>query len=400
MPGGRLTKPIHPFPARMAPGLALNSLSALKPGNVVLDPMSGSGTVVRQASDLGLSAQGFDLDPLAVLMSKVWTTTVSDDDIAASYRDLLARAAHSPVWASLPWIDANEETKAFISFWFDQPQLSNLMRLAAALHDMKLSATTPAEEATVDILRLNLSRIIVTKEQAASLARDTSHSRPHRVPRVSPYDVFAGYDRSLNAIRRRLLEAPPKGNVDVTLGDARNLGSIADRSVDAVVTSPPYLNAIDYLRGHRLALVWLGWTIPELRGIRSSSIGAERGMGSDLLIASSGEIVASMVADAELSSRHANMIQRYAHDLWRLLSEVARVLKPDSKATFVVGNSCLKGTFVKNDEGVATAARLFGMTEIARTERELPQGSRYLPTTGVSLAKRMRTETVLTFAAA
>jgi DNA modification methylase len=48
-------------------------------------------------------------------------------------------------------------------------------------------------------------------------------------------------------------------------------------SVDAVLTSPPYLNAIDYMRGHRMSLVWLGHSLTELRHIRSNSIGAERG---------------------------------------------------------------------------------------------------------------------------
>src|SRR6185295_11269342 len=83
---GCLTKPIHPFPARMAPGLALDSLSSLQAGSVVLDPMSGSGTVVRQASDLGLNGYGFDLDPLAVLMSNVWTTQVDDQDTDAPWK--------------------------------------------------------------------------------------------------------------------------------------------------------------------------------------------------------------------------------------------------------------------------------------------------------------------------
>ena len=69
-----MIRSIHPFPARMAPGLALDSLSALKPQSVVLDPMSGSGTVLRQALELGHEAIGFDVDPLAVLMATVWTT--------------------------------------------------------------------------------------------------------------------------------------------------------------------------------------------------------------------------------------------------------------------------------------------------------------------------------------
>lgn len=363
----------------------------------MLDPMSGSGTVVRQASDLGLFAQGFDLDPLAVLMSKVWTTPVCDKDIEVAYRELRLRTAFAMNWSRLPWINTNEETKSFIAYWFEEPQLSDVMRLAAALYDMAAEANTNQAQAAIDVLRLNLSRIIVTKEQAASLARDTSHSRPHRVPRSLKYDVFAGYDRSLTTLRRRLLEAPPKGSAKISLGDARDLASIPNRSIDAVVTSPPYLNAIDYIRGHRMALVWLGWCISELRSIRASSIGAERGLGADSLVRTSAAIADTMISDAKLSNRHTNMIQRYANDLWQLLSEIVRVLKQDGKATFIVGNSCLKGVFIKNAEGVATAAHLLGMREIARSERELPQESRYLPTTGTSLAKRMRTETVLTF---
>ena len=67
---------IHPFPARMAPELALSALKELKRGSLVLDPMSGSGMVLRQATELGLHSIGFDMDPLAVLMATVWTTAI------------------------------------------------------------------------------------------------------------------------------------------------------------------------------------------------------------------------------------------------------------------------------------------------------------------------------------
>jgi hypothetical protein len=49
--------------------------------------MAGSGTVLRQATDLGHRAVGFDMDPLAVLMTRVWTTAVEEklvNDIADS----------------------------------------------------------------------------------------------------------------------------------------------------------------------------------------------------------------------------------------------------------------------------------------------------------------------------
>jgi tRNA G10 N-methylase Trm11 len=62
--------PIHPFPARIAPNVALIQCAKLPPGATVLDPMAGSGTVLRAAADAALNGIGFDLDPLAVLMAR------------------------------------------------------------------------------------------------------------------------------------------------------------------------------------------------------------------------------------------------------------------------------------------------------------------------------------------
>ena len=51
---------------------------------------------------------------------------------------------------------------------------------------------------------------------------------------------------------------------------------LADGSVDLIVTSPPYANAIDYMRAHKFSLVWLGQPIANLSHLRSKYIGAER----------------------------------------------------------------------------------------------------------------------------
>lgn len=394
-----MVQPVHPFPARMAPGLALETLETLQPNSVVLDPMSGSGTVLRQANDLGHTAVGFDMDPLAVLMAQVWTTPVNDAVLLAQYEKLLSmtRSVASNT-TTLSWLDGDTETAAFMEFWFAEKQRTDLTKFSYALKLLTDEAAGDEEKAAVDVLRLGLSRIIVTKEQAASLARDTSHSRPHRVSETSEYDVFHGFDKSLISLRRRLKDAPPKGGATVKLGDARRL-PLEDDSVDAVITSPPYLNAIDYLRGHRLALVWLGWPLSKLRGIRSTSIGAERSPEPGSVGGQTGQLVDAMLGEQVLERRHLEMVRRYAVDVDQMIRQVARVLKPGGQATFVVGNSCLQGNFIKNADGVATAAASAGLLEVARSERDLPQQSRYLPVTGATLAKRMRTETVLKFAA-
>ena len=81
-------------------------------------------------------------------------------------------------------------------------------------------------------------------------------------------------------------------------------------------------------------------------------------------------------------------------------AEIARVLKVGAHATFVMGNSCLRDVFIRNSAAVSTAAQHAGLSLVSESERPLPMRSRYLPMTSASLGKRMRTETILTFARA
>lgn len=378
----------------MAPELAIDNLRDLAKPSVVLDPMAGSGTVLRHAADMGHHAIGFDVDPLAVLISRVWTQPVSDQSIESTYRRVLKDAlSFDPFKVVLPWIDYDDETASFIDFWFGKQQQRELRCISFAIYSRSIQTGCPLERVCLDVMRVALSRIIITKEQCASLARDTSHSRPHRVTTSSDYRVFAGFEKSVQVIRGRLQETPPRKASEVNLGDVRRM-QLPDRSVDLVITSPPYLNAIDYLRGHRLSLVWLGHRLSELRTIRSGSIGAERGLDSKSRIAES--IIGSMGDIDRLPSRYHRMVERYALDVSLAMSEIARVLKLVSRATFVVGDSCLRGIFISNSEAVITAAQLNGLKVINRFKRELPTKSRYLPLTKIgALGKRMRTETIL-----
>jgi SAM-dependent methyltransferase len=394
------SRPIHPFPARMAPDLAFEKLRKVSKRAVVLDPMAGSGTVLRQAIDLGLRARGFDLDPLAVLMSKVWTTPVKDSAIERCLLKTLKterRLRSSSIL--LPWIDKDAETKAFIDYWFARPQKRDLRRLSYVL--MKLDAASGNRDlAAINVLKIAFSRLIITKESGASLARDVSHSRPHKVAEASDYRVMPEFVRSVNQLRSQLRSSPPKGNCKVSSGDARSLKIVKADSVDVVMTSPPYLNAIDYMRGHRLSLVWLGYSLCDLRKIRSDSIGAERGPEREGAENEAEEIKIAMGKISKLPNRHKKMIYRYVNDIKEMMSEIARVLRPKGRAVLVVGNSCLKNVFIKNADGIIKAGTQAGLRLFARTERELPDTKRYLPMPiqrGEALGKRMRTETILTF---
>jgi hypothetical protein len=382
----------------MAPELALKSLECLASGTV-LDPMTGSGTVARVARQRNLNAIGFDLDPLAVLISKVGTTPVDDDAVATWEGDFLEAAKSLKDDAiELPWIDGDKDAERFINYWFGEAQRSELRKIAYVLHDSERYGIPPD---IVDICKIALSRIIVTKHQAASLAQDTSHSRPHRVALESKYNVFEGFSKSIRVVRKRVAVIPIHGHASISRGDARQMASVAADSVDAVLTSPPYLNAIDYMRGHRLSLIWLGHSYRDLTVTRSDSIGSERKPDRPFDRQTLQSIKDAMGPVSTLPNRHQGMIERYVGDLHAMVGEIARVLKAKAQATFVMGNSCLKGVYVQNSEALAQAGSMVGLTLIDRVERDLPAGSRYLPTPSFgSLSKRMRKEVVLTFSKA
>ena len=393
-----MIRPPHPFPARMAPELAIAALETLPPKSTILDPMTGSGVVLRQAVEKGHIAIGYDLDPLAVLMSKVWTKYISAGALTNYVEVLITTAANSKIRASdLPWAD--EKTQNFMRFWFAKKQHDELAKLAFFLHEAKVGKQNPHGRNLLSAACLCLSRIIITKSGGASLASDTSHSRPHRTRTESDFDVYAGLRIAAKKIEQICSLVPQQSSADVRHGDARDLRGIKSNSIDAIITSPPYLNAIDYMRGHKLALVWLGHQISELAGIRSTSIGAEKATDKPLRKAEILDVRGQMFSQETLSTRQLGMIDRYITDLDKLAARCARVLKPSGLATYVVGNSCLKGTFISNSNCMKYLSEKHGLLLIKEIVRELPENRRYLPVTGKTdnpLKKRMRTETILT----
>ncbi|MCH4272822.1 MAG: hypothetical protein LKF92_13895 [Kerstersia gyiorum] len=387
-------KHIHPFPARMAPEIALEKIKTLKPGQTVLDPMVGSGMVLSQAVRNGINAIGVDLDPLAELISRVGTTAVDEDEVKRGLNVLLKNcsAISDPVF--LPWIDEDIETKKFIDFWYAPKQKKQLRTLSFLLISQPISVS----DDVLNIIKVALSRLIITKEPKASLARDTAHSRPHRTIKKNSFDVISAMQSSLNHVLNALDTTTLKSKAKTYLGDARNLTVVANDTIDCIVTSPPYLNAIDYMRGHRMSLVWLGYPLKSLREIRGTSIGAERALNGEFSKEFT-EMLAKLDL-GQLEDKNKNMLDRYFYDLVQQTKEAYRVLKKGATGTYVIGNSTIRGTYVPNSEFLKRAGTLAGFDVLGETEREIPNHRRYMPMAvgvGNGLANRMRTEHIIDF---
>ena len=186
----------------------------------------------------------------------------------------------------------------------------------------------------------------------------------------------------------------------VLKADARNL-PLKSGSVDMVATSPPYLNAIDYIRGHKLSLVWMGHTIASLRSLRSENIGTERSGNRDEIDRYRGTLD-RMVDSRKLDARHLAMVLRYVVDMSRAFRECRRVLKKDGEGTIVIGDSNVRGVFVRNSEGPIDLASRNGLRLRSRSTPMISENQRYLPPPMMgrpagSIRSRMREEVVLRF---
>jgi len=357
--------------------------------------MAGSGTSLLAGRAAGHSAYGVDSDPLAVLIARVGTADTRMTRIEERGREVLRSAKRTDMRGCQAYpYDADEETREFVRYWFDLEARKQLSALARAIQNLD-------DGNSRKFLWCALSRMIIAKDVGVSLARDVSHSRPHKSYKrspVKPFDVFeAALKRVLTACLFQGTYHGPK--VQVWRGDARNL-ALESESIDLVITSPPYLNAIDYMRGHKMSLVWMGHQIETLRRIRSESVGAECGdVGvSEKAITS---IVAKMGRVQRLPERFQKMIRRYVKDMNAVMSEISRVLVSKGHVVMVMGDCTLRGIYVRNSAAIRLLAAVHGLNLVSQRRRRIPDSRRYLPPprqeAGGALAKRLRTEVIQSF---
>src|SRR5258706_3373045 len=203
---------VHPIPARMAAGLALEALSKLRRPATVLDPMVGSGTALAIGRANGHRCNGFDVDPLAVLISRVWTRTVDACEVRRRAGQVLERARQIATDLSsrdaYP-VSADLETRAFVRYWFDDYARRQLAALSMAISDVTADGVR-------ETLWCAFSRQIIAKQSGVSLALDLPHSRPHRAFDRAPRKPFRLF---LDAIERVLVGCVHQGT--------RNRGPVA-----------------------------------------------------------------------------------------------------------------------------------------------------------------------------
>ena len=253
---------VHWHPGRFASQIPAGLISSLtQPGDVVLDPYSGSGTTLVEAQRLGRRGLGIDLNPISCLIARAKTLEISSDKVLEAIDRLrLAIQARPEVFLeeNRDWIPPAVQAVKWYSPGVRR-QLAGLWRLLSEVRDPLASL----------LGRFAFSGVLLEccrETRHWGYVCDNTQPRTHREVQVIDR-CFTSLARLGEAYRyrdneRRELRAGPLYPAQVMEGDASELlGGLPSGSVSLVVTSPPYFGVCDYIKAQRLAFEWMGLSI-------------------------------------------------------------------------------------------------------------------------------------------
>ena len=318
---------IHPYPAKFISSIPRKLIDEFRPpaGTAILDPFCGSGTTLSEAQAAGFPSFGVDLNPIAVMISRVKTSPTPDRvAVSLSAVEAMARDDLTPSLPQIPRLD----------HWFRPPIQIAIASVVGAIE----TYGGPAR----DLFRLALSSVIVRVSNQDS---DTRYAAVDK--NVVAEDVFRGFVSSVRRIVKAL-EARTKNLADCAVIEADALGlgrSMVTQPIGLVVTSPPYPNAYEYWLYHKYRMWWLGFD-PLL--VREREIGARAHF---------------------FKGRNSHTAEDFRRQMATVMTSLQDLVIMGGHAGFVVGRSRIRGVVVDNAAIIAEVGRSLGFVETFRAER-------------------------------
>ena len=337
----------HAFIARfhsVVPKLFIETLT--NPGEVVLDPMCGSGTTLIEAVLASRIGMGVDFDPLAVKLSRMKTSRLDPRKVKTTLYRIVNNAfvgsLNSP-YSINQFLESqySEEVLNFFHYWFTE---GSIFQLACLIHEIQQIE----EPALKNFFEIIFSSIIIGANGGVSLARDLIHSRPQRDDQKRPRDAIKFFlEKGIHAMDSLQEFIRTSDRASVAMGDSRNL-PLKDSSMDLIITSPPCVNAMESVQAHKFSLYWLGVDYYSLAKRDHLYIGAQGIRDETKALQQDQPEIVPKIERAD--GQTACLLGQYFQDMAETLSEMQRVLKPGKAAIIVVGSSTLGGITVPTHE--------------------------------------------------
>ena len=326
--------------------------------DVILDPWSGSGTTGLVAQTKGFQAISVEINPVIAYLAAGHFALNSlpikrIEKVIALLQNIVQRLQES---------DEDTVTGDFIldCICTHLPSVRNTTRHRIAVQKTLL----PDFSLAISIVLLAYKRVAGYK-----LTKNPSWS-VHDESTLRKDDFCKSLHLQIAVVEASFTEPRARPTAKQIVGDARHL-SLESGSINAVITSPPYLTRIDYVKATSAETAWLF-------GIAQVRLSRENNMGAPVIRTKTAttrwpakSLVADVVAEVASHTSYAaqnyylKTIRQYFDDMFLSLSELHRVLKPGGIALLVVQNSYFKEVEIPLGElYVDVWNRCFGSGEI------------------------------------
>jgi hypothetical protein len=314
--------------------------SRARPELPVLDPFCGTGTTLLTCAERGIACATLDVNPFLVWLARAKTAKYSADSLARADALLaeMSRAARGR--GNAPWLPALFQ----IEKWWARPTLHALGRAFAVLRD------SDAPKAARDLAKLAFCRSLITTANVSFGHQSMSFAEADVASPGAAGRVALALSEAFTPIASAARVALPNSPRRVLLGDARQVAESTKKPAEfgTVITSPPYVNRMSYVRELRPYMYWLGHLeqASDAGELDWQAIGGTWGSATSRVAAwqSQGAIPLQELATltrriAIRSDVLARYVSKYFFDMLLHVRSLSSVVARGGQAHYVVGNS-------------------------------------------------------------
>ncbi|HEX9975303.1 MAG TPA: hypothetical protein VGD14_24840, partial [bacterium] len=310
---------------------------------VIFDPFAGSGTVLVQSKLNNCEVYGVELNPLLhfIARTKIKTWQLNPDRFLYISNNLSNNGAYNA-----PGFLKSEQH-------FKPTVLKNLEKIKSGIDHF--DPTSVEEQSIKDLLLVAFSSILV---DSSNLKRSPclGYSKSKNVQDDAPFLFFAKKNREI-FFDLKLLQNDFK-NLDskseVYLANSKEFQH--KNSYDLVITSPPYMNGLDYVMNYKIEMGWLGFAEnhKQLKKVKDDMVvcdNVSKGLIQEFHNENQRytndwleEIKYNIKKNIEKrgSYRRTDMpdiVHKYFDDLYIIMKNVAAAIKQGGRFILVVGDS-------------------------------------------------------------
>lgn len=360
------THAIHSYPAMMMPRIARNVIQEYATSeSIVLDPYMGSGTTLLEGmvENVG-KVIGFDLNPLAVLISTAKTTKFNLEKIKKEIDNLDYHLS----------VLSNYEHPSFtiLESWFKQENIDELARLKAVINNIEDSD-----------VRLFFSVVFSETVRHVSFTRN-GEFKLYKIPESkrdshNP-DAIAIFSQKLQSVYTTVKDFYENttflnSQTDVSIMNAAITDSdVKPNSIDLVVTSPPYGDSnttVAYGQFSRLANEWLDF--PEPISLDRRLMGGVKAKEIVKFDIAELDDAISMINEKEKLEKNKRVpsVVSFYKDYEESIEKVAEVVKHGGVVAYLVGNRRVRDVELQTDIITAKMFEKFGFTHEKTIVRDI-----------------------------